>query len=892
MSKLGITDEDAVVIAEGLKENLNLQALMLEGNQIGDVGAQAIGSALRHTPKLFILFLGENKIGDIGARAIGEGMQMLRALGDLRINANQIGDAGAQAIGAALRNKAGLSILCLEKNKIGDVGARAIAEGLQTSKILGALRINANQIGDAGAQAIGLALRNKSSLAFLELGTNKIGDTGARAIAEGLKKSPALTRLLMDKNQIGDAGAQAIGSALRNKAKLATLHLSSNKIGDTGARAIAESLRTSAELTELRMHTNQIGDAGAQAIGSALLNKVLSRLDLAKNKIGDAGASAIADGLQMLRALAHLEMNNNHIGNVGAQAIGSALRNKADLSIVDLGSNKIGDAGACAIADGLRSSTALLTLGMHANQIGDMGAQAIGSALRNKANLSVLLMGSNKIGDAGACAIAEGLQTSTALTDFKMHVNQIGDTGALAIESSLRNKPLLAILHLSRNQISASAVQRLSQSIPADCEFLAENQSIIPPSPGPVAPTPAPLFNAASAPLAASDSMARQVGQQLQSRQVEPAQPSSAAPINATIPRVSLQVLSQATMQFSESRRIGGGGFGSVYSAVWSGRQVAVKRLAANSTQGIAQFESELESLSRFHHPNIVTIMCYAQEGNERCLVYELMANGSVRDRLDRKGGTPALNWAQRRTIATDIATAMHFVQTAIPRQPLFHLDLKTSNVLLDADFHAKVADFGLTRSVPAQVDEHSYIRTQTVQGTLQYICPQYHQEGKVSIKTDVYSYGMILLELVTGQQPSIDLLANVRRELKRSRKIDAVLDKAIDWSLHDKEAAQVMAGELAVDCLEQARVDRPSFGEILRLLSGEEAGANEDDAIERECLICCDAPTNAKLMPCCHACVCVACAQVMIQRHDNCPICRVLLTSFQEGAFNQTFVP
>ncbi|XP_011270426.1 protein tyrosine kinase, variant [Capsaspora owczarzaki ATCC 30864] len=522
---------------------------------------------------------------------------------------------------------------------------------------------------------------------------------------------------------------------------------------------------------------------------------------------------------------------------------------------------------ALVIAEGLKANGNLQYLELSDNQIGDAGAQAIGSALRNKSTLIALSLNENKISDIGAFAVAEGLQASTALTELGMFINQIGDAGAQAIGSALRNKANLSKLNLSDNQISASAVQLISKSVPAKCEFSAGNQRTRPQnatSPPAIPPKPAHLDHTPNSPLAASDA-------------------------------TSQQVLSQATTQFSESKRIGGGGFGSVYSGVWSGQRVAVKRLAADSTQGISQFEAELEALSRFRHPNIVTIMCYAQEGNERCLVYELMPNGSVRDRLDRKGGTPALSWQQRRTIATDIANAMHFVQTAIPRQPLFHLDLKTDNVLLAADFHAKVADFGLTRSAPAQVDAHSYIRTQTVQGTLQYICPQYRDEGKVSIKTDVYSYGMILLELVTGQPPSIDLMGTVRRELKRSRKIDAVLDKAIDWSPQDKESAQAMAADLAPDCLETARIDRPSFGEILRRLSGEEAaGANEEETIEgsdRECLVCYNAPTNAKLMPCHHACVCVACAQWMIERRDKCMICRVLPTSFQQGTYTKTFV-
>ncbi|KJE95170.1 serine/threonine-specific protein kinase NAK, variant [Capsaspora owczarzaki ATCC 30864] len=380
--------------------------------------------------------------------------------------------------------------------------------------------------------------------------------------------------------------------------------------------------------------------------------------------------------------------------------------------------------------------------------------------------------------------------------------------------------------------------------------------------------------------------------------------------ISTTIPRVGMQELSQATGNFAESRRIGGGGFGSVYSGTWGGAHVAVKRLAANSMQGVAQFKAELESLSRFRHCNIVTIMCYALEGNNYCLVCELMANGSVRDRLDCTNGTPALTWPQRQRIATEIASAMNFVQTAIPRQPLFHLDLKTDNVLLDAEFHAKVADFGLTRS-----------------------------RGQISIKTDVYSYGMILLELLTGKQPGSALVSSVKRALKQQGRLDSELDASIVWGAPDKLAATSFA-HLAIACLKPDRVDRPTFGEMLTTTgqyvdqgnahahaamphnprmehhdssikeqsqpnlnsdlassrmepqldscSGSKMSSNSD----RECMLCYNAPTTAKLMPCCHACVCVACAQEMIRRQDKCMVCRVIPTAFVPGSFNQTFVP
>ncbi|XP_004344968.2 hypothetical protein CAOG_06219 [Capsaspora owczarzaki ATCC 30864] len=361
------------------------------------------------------------------------------------------------------------------------------------------------------------------------------------------------------------------------------------------------------------------------------------------------------------------------------------------------------------------------------------------------------------------------------------------------------------------------------------------------------------------------------------------------------IPRVSMQVLAQVTSNFADTKKIGGGGFGSVYSGVWCGQHVAVKRLAAESAQGVAQFEAELEALSRFRHPNIVTVMCYTVEGNERCLGLELMVNGSVRDRLDRKNNSPPLSWRHRQKIATETASAMHFVQTAVEGQPLFHLDLKTANILLDENFKAKVADFGLTRQAPTPIDAHSYIRADSVQGTLQYICPQYRDEGKVSIKTDVYSFGMILLELLTAAKPCLDLIGSFNRELRKKHKPDALLDTAIDWSVADKQAALVVA-ELAADCLELARVDRPTFLEAVQRLCGEQVaqdahGDNHAPERDRECLICADAPTTAKLLPCRHACVCVECAQMLLSNGPVCPVCRGAIASFDQGEFDQTFV-
>ncbi|KJE95297.1 hypothetical protein CAOG_05762 [Capsaspora owczarzaki ATCC 30864] len=685
--------------------------------------------------------------------------------------------------------------------------------------------------------------------------------------------------LLLAESQIGDEEAKAIAEALKGNKAVTMLDLKWNETGEAGAQAIAEALKVNTKLTTVDLYNNLIGDVGAHAIAEALKSECESD--------GDAGAQAIAEALKVNTTLKELRLGENQIGNVGAQAIAVVLSVNTTLTTLSLGVNQIGDIGAQAIAEALKVNTTMTRLYLDENQIGDAGAQMLAEALKMNKNLTTLYLDQNFISENGINALKQvGNRTCKLSTG-----GQLKPSPAQLQEMASRAAQVRPSVPTTKNP----QVARSAASVP----HAAPSSSHAPSSPTPPAPASKPRGSANAGPAIPTDSTEeiRQLQARIAQLELERQAPPiiSAAPFLSNILKVPLQVLSEATAQFSESKRIGGGGFGSVYSGVWSGQRVAVKRLAADSTQGISQFESELEALSRFRHPNIVTIMCYAQEGNERCLVYELMPNGSVRDRLDRKGGTPALSWQQRQNIATGVANAMHFVQTAIPRQPLFHLDLKTDNVLLDAHFNAKVADFGLTRSAPMQVDAHSYIRTQTVQGTLQYICPEYHHDGKVSIKTDVYSYGMILLELVTGQQPSINLMGTVRRELKKSRKIDAVLDKAIDWSPQDKESAQMIGADLAADCLEPARVNRPSFGEILRRLSGEEAEVNEEEAVEdseRECMYCYSAPANAKLMPCCHACVCVACAQKMIERPDRCMVCRVLPTSFETGKYNQTFVP
>ncbi|XP_004343391.1 hypothetical protein CAOG_07517 [Capsaspora owczarzaki ATCC 30864] len=289
--------------------------------------------------------------------------------------------------------------------------------------------------------------------------------------------------------------------------------------------------------------------------------------------------------------------------------------------------------------------------------------------------------------------------------------------------------------------------------------------------------------------------------------------PVGASPnFDGPIPQIPLATLFAAANNFADPP-LGEGAFGRVYSGFIPGPRIAIKRLSAESKQGKDEFKSELDSLSKFRHPNIIAILSFAEEGDERCLVYEFMSNGSVRDRLSRKNGTPPLTWAQRYRIATDVARGMHYVQTAFPDHALFHLDLKTSNVLLDAHFNAKVSDFGLVR-VAQHLDDVSYLRTQNRQGTTAYMCPDLLEEGRITIKTDVYAFGMILLELVTGMKAAAKLKSDSRKALKADKFVGLV-----DSTIKEDGQGIKEVVSLALECLDEAANDRPSFGGLLATL-------------------------------------------------------------------------
>uniref|UniRef100_A0A0D9WMT8 RING-type E3 ubiquitin transferase n=1 Tax=Leersia perrieri TaxID=77586 RepID=A0A0D9WMT8_9ORYZ len=273
--------------------------------------------------------------------------------------------------------------------------------------------------------------------------------------------------------------------------------------------------------------------------------------------------------------------------------------------------------------------------------------------------------------------------------------------------------------------------------------------------------------------------------------------------------RYSIEEIEHATERFNDARKIGEGGYGPVYKGHLDHTAVAIKVLRPDAAQGRSQFQQEVEVLSCIRHPNMVLLLGACPEYG--CLVYEYMANGSLDDCLFRRGGGaggPVIPWQHRFRIAAEIATGLLFLHQTKP-EPLVHRDLKPGNILLDRNYVSKISDVGLARLVPPSVaDNVTQYRMTSTAGTFCYIDPEYQQTGMLGVKSDIYSFGVMLLQIITAKPP-MGLTHHVGRAMERGALGD-MLDPAVhDWPV---EEAQCLA-EMALRCCELRRKDRPDLG-------------------------------------------------------------------------------
>lgn len=277
--------------------------------------------------------------------------------------------------------------------------------------------------------------------------------------------------------------------------------------------------------------------------------------------------------------------------------------------------------------------------------------------------------------------------------------------------------------------------------------------------------------------------------------------------------------LAVATNSFDNSTVVGSGGYGKVHRGVLAnGTVVAIKRAQEGSLQGEKEFLTEIELLSRLHHRNLVSLLGYCDEEGEQMLVYEFMPNGTLRDHLSSKSKVP-LSFARRIKVALGSARGILYLHTEA-NPPIFHRDIKATNILLDSTFTAKVADFGLSRLAPVPELEGgvpSHVST-VVKGTPGYLDPEYFLTHKLTDKSDVYSLGVVFLEMLTGMHP-ISHGKNIVREVNiayRSGMIFSILDERM--GSYPSECVEKFIN-LALKCCQEETDARPAMTEVYREL-------------------------------------------------------------------------
>ncbi|XP_015166491.1 serine/threonine-protein kinase At3g07070-like [Solanum tuberosum] len=283
--------------------------------------------------------------------------------------------------------------------------------------------------------------------------------------------------------------------------------------------------------------------------------------------------------------------------------------------------------------------------------------------------------------------------------------------------------------------------------------------------------------------------------------------------------------LATATKNFRQECLIGEGGFGRVYKGHLdrTGQVIAVKQLDRNGLQGNREFLVEVLMLSLLHHNNLVNLIGYCADGEQRLLVYEYMQQGALEDHLfDVSADRSPLDWFTRMKIASNAAKGLEYLHHKA-NPPVIYRDLKSSNILLDKEYNAKLSDFGLAKLGPMGDNSHVSSR---VMGTYGYCAPEYQRTGQLSVKSDVYSFGVVLLELITGKR-AVDPTKNGHEQIlvawaepifKDTSRYSELADPLFKGDIPKRSFNQAVA--IAAMCLQEDPTVRPSISDVVTALT------------------------------------------------------------------------
>ncbi|CAL9078469.1 unnamed protein product [Musa textilis] len=283
----------------------------------------------------------------------------------------------------------------------------------------------------------------------------------------------------------------------------------------------------------------------------------------------------------------------------------------------------------------------------------------------------------------------------------------------------------------------------------------------------------------------------------------------------------SYNELRAATDNFHATRKLGQGGFGTVYKGTLrNGTLLAAKVLSAESRQGVNQFLTEIDVIANVRHPNLVKLIGCCVEGSNKILIYEYLKNNSVEHALQGfKSASPKLNWDTRSSICMGTARGLKFLHEEL--EPcIVHRDIKASNILLDDNFMPKIGDFGLAKLFP---DDITHISTR-IAGTKGYLAPEYAMQGQLTKKADIYSFGVVVLEIISGKRASqinwleMDkLLVEWAWQLYKEDRLMELVDPNLK-EYPEEEVVRYI--KVALFCTQAAATRRPSMTQVVKMLS------------------------------------------------------------------------